>query len=658
MFSYSNNGCTVRTDGAVLIVENALTKRVFALKNGMLLTKYILDKETGYVFGRAEDESGSFDAEISVMFDDDSGRTKRHLMINVSSQDGFGRNVEHVLRLFDDSPFISVNRRVFGMPIKADIGKEQEFDGVEALYKSDESDTAVFDDICDVFSLPKAHLKAKSVRLFDKTDRNDTLVKEDEQLIYSRQNYACEGNILILSDYISGVSLMVIKDAPTHLSSVGGCGVDFYIRSGLLSVVGTGFDGSIENGASLYGSIAGIGKTEDIEMLYKRYDNETALGDKNRRTFVMSNTWGDRSRDASLCEEFMLREIDIAHKLGVDIVQIDDGWQQGVSANSIRGAGAWSGYYDMDESFWAVNTERFPNGLKPLIDRANEYGIELGLWFGPDSSNDFANYKKDVRSILSLYRQYGIRHFKLDSVNFTKKLGEENFIALMKAVQEETKNDVVFNLDVTAQNRLGYVHEKNHGTIFVENRYTDWGNYYPHNTLKNLWMLSRYIPSRRLLFEVLNNKRNGDKYEGDPLAPINYTIDYEFASVMLSNPLIWMEMSGLESGDADALSKISKVYRIHRDALWDADIKPIGSCPDGTSFAGFEAICKDGSVYVLLLREKSGMGEYEYHLSKDVSGLNMSLLISNDENAQVSPIGKRIVFNCGKDFSYLFAKLS
>ncbi|MBQ4637944.1 MAG: alpha-galactosidase [Clostridia bacterium] len=658
MFSYSNNGCTVRTDGAVLIVENALTKRVFALKNGMLLTKYILDKETGYVFGRAEDESGSFDAEISVMFDDDSGRTKRHLMINVSSQDGFGRNVEHVLRLFDDSPFISVNRRVFGMPIKADIGKEQEFDGVEALYKSDESDTAVFDDICDVFSLPKAHLKAKSVRLFDKTDRNDTLVKEDEQLIYSRQNYTCEGNILILSDYISGVSLMVIKDAPTHLSSVGSCGVDFYIRSGLLSVVGTGFDGSIENGASLYGSIAGIGKTEDIEMLYKRYDNETALGDKNRRTFVMSNTWGDRSRDASLCEEFMLREIDIAHKLGVDIVQIDDGWQQGVSANSIRGAGAWSGYYDMDESFWAVNTERFPNGLKPLIDRANEYGIELGLWFGPDSSNDFENYKKDVHSILYLYRQYGIRHFKLDSVNFTKKLGEENFIALMKAVQEETKNDVVFNLDVTAQNRLGYVHEKNHGTIFVENRYTDWGNYYPHNTLKNLWMLSRYIPSRRLLFEVLNNKRNRDKYEGDPLAPINYPIDYEFASVMLSNPLIWMEMSGLESGDADALSKISKVYRMHRAALWDADINPIGNCPDGISFTGFEAICKDGSVYVLLLREKSGMEEYEYHLSKDVSGLNMSLLISNDENAQVSPMGKRIVFNCGKDFSYLFAKLS
>ena len=30
----------------------------------------------------------------------------------------------------------------------------------------------------------------------------------------------------------------------------------------------------------------------------------------------------------------------------------------------------------------------------------------------------------------------------------------------------------------------------------------------------------------------------------------------------------------------------------------------------------------------------------------------------DDENAQVSPMGKRIVFNCGKDFSYLFAKLS
>ena len=50
----------------------------------------------------------------------------------------------------------------------------------------------------------------------------------------------------------------------------------------------------------------------------------------------LSNTWGDRSRDARLNQEFMLKEIAAGARLGVDVVQIDDGWQKGRTANSAR----------------------------------------------------------------------------------------------------------------------------------------------------------------------------------------------------------------------------------------------------------------------------------------------------------------------------------
>ena len=91
----------------------------------------------------------------------------------------------------------------------------------------------------------------------------------------------------------------------------------------------------------------------------------------------------------------------------------------------------------------------------------------------------------------------------------------------------ESGNEVVFNLDATAGRRAGYHMLNRYGNIFLENRYTDWGNYYPYHTLRNLWMLSKYVPAEILQIEFLNKWRNPDKYPtGDPFAPVNYLFDY------------------------------------------------------------------------------------------------------------------------------------
>ncbi|MFQ9799671.1 MAG: hypothetical protein ACLR23_12930 [Clostridia bacterium] len=92
------------------------------------------------------------------------------------------------------------------------------------------------------------------------------------------------------------------------------------------------------------------------------------------------------------------------------------------------------------------------------------------------------------------------------------------------------------NQDITAEIRLGYVYHKQYGTLFAENRYTGSTSYYPHNTLKNLWHLRPVLSRHPLQFELLNNRRNADQYGDDPLAPSQYSIDYEFATVMLANP--------------------------------------------------------------------------------------------------------------------------
>ena len=65
-----------------------------------------------------------------------------------------------------------------------------------------------------------------------------------------------------------------------------------------------------------------------------------------------------------VCEEFIMGELERARQLGVTIMQIDDGWQSGITANSGRATGGvWEGYYAYNNDFWKVDPKRFPHGL-------------------------------------------------------------------------------------------------------------------------------------------------------------------------------------------------------------------------------------------------------------------------------------------------------
>ena len=78
------------------------------------------------------------------------------------------------------------------------------------------------------------------------------------------------------------------------------------------------------------------------------------------------------------------------------------------------------------------------------------------------------------------------RTYKIDGVLIPDKQADVNLRAMFERVMAATGGKAVFNLDVTAGRRWGYHYGNEYGNIFLENRYTDWGNYYPHWTLRNL----------------------------------------------------------------------------------------------------------------------------------------------------------------------------
>ncbi len=686
MLEKAYQDCYAQYDGNVLRIGNYAIEREIVFDDNAPITKFLKNRITGHVWcHNAQMNLASFhfpffrfaqshiEIQIEVMNHD--GLSQNFLSVSVLFK-GKDHEVKWQHKIFPQSPFITSQLFIKGKPIEknsgpSSAGSSVEYaTGIELSYNKETSSEQIklpHIDTVDAFGIDKKHLKLESIELFDVTDHQDFLVKKRQETLYNRSTQSVRGDLFIFDTYLKGEKLMLVKEGLLAHSAINRTQDELWItNSGNVELRGSGLDYRelFENEwTPCYGSTIGVSSNEDMKKLYKRHYNLVYKGDPDEKLIIMSNTWGDRSNDARVSEAFMEKELEVASMLGVDCIQIDDGWQKGITANSaIVKGGVWEGYYASDPNFWEVNKEKFPRGLETIVQSAKEKNIQFGLWFGPDSSNDFVNWEKDANVLLEFYKTYGIRYFKLDGVKIRNKRCELNFIKLLDKVSRDSDNQIRFNLDITAEVRFGYFYEKQFGTIFVENRYTDWANYYPHATLRNLWQLSEFIPTRKLLFEVLNIQRNKEKYGDDPLSPSQYSMDYVFATTMLANPLMWMEMSNVSLEDRVLVANFTPIYKKHREKLFYAEISPIGMLPDGVSFTGFQVMTGENEGYFLLFRELTTDQTYTYCVNNlNNQELEIEMLYSNNAmvdstiSNQVSP-NNELVVTIKHPRTFIFAK--
>ena len=472
------------------------------------------------------------------------------------------------------------------------------------------------DSLAEALTLAPEHIRLIQVTLLDQTDVHNQLVFESEWLPQRNEKpLQLEGDLFIAEDTLSHSGLVFVKLAPLpHARPIK--------EPWDLEAVtrGRNLQCTLSSGSDypyVVLSYAGgrTGRTEALQGFQRQIRPYVA----SRDGMFLSNTWGDRSRDARINSEFMGHEIEAGSSLGVDVIQIDDGWQTGRTINSARGPGVWNGYWAENPNFWQPDPIRFPGGLKPLVQEAAKKGMKFGLWYSPDSSNSFVNWQRDAGRLLELHHNDGIDYFKIDGVKAITKEGEQNLRRMFNQVQRETNGAVVFDLDVTAETRPGYFGMSDVGPLFVENRYTDFHGYWPHQTLRNLWQLAAYVDPLRLRVEVLNNERNQKLYAGDPLAPEKYSPDMLFATVMFANPLGWFETSNLSPSYMAAMTKLVTTWKKERTELFSDTILPIGEAPDGTNWSGFAAFNHARtSGYLLLFRGVGSPADWRTRL--DVFG--------------------------------------
>lgn len=85
---------------------------------------------------------------------------------------------------------------------------------------------------------------------------------------------------------------------------------------------------------------------------------------------VLYNSWEATEFDVNCEHQLALAKL--ASQIGCELFVMDDGWF-GKRNNDRAGLGDWF-----------VNLEKFPQGLKPLIDGVNALGMKFGLWFEPE----------------------------------------------------------------------------------------------------------------------------------------------------------------------------------------------------------------------------------------------------------------------------------
>lgn len=481
-------------------------------------------------------------------------------------------------------------------------------------------------------SLEGNHWRIRTVSLYAFSDDSDTLIEEKESMIFAGGHKSpITGNIFFFDNLLNGESMFIASEAPDYVVNT------LYINKSMVSV-------SNEN----YAIAIGFGTTAEIEKICRSYYREAMI---NKLPRTMSNTWGDRNGYSRICRDFVLREIEAAKDIGVDIVQIDDGWQTGntydPAIKNEKGVRRFRG------DFWEYGKEKFPGGMEEITRAARDAGLKLGIWFAPDSENNYALIERDIEILKKAYNEWGVRFFKLDMYWIESEENKKQFMKLLAAIYS-FGDDVAVQLDVTRDKRINYLCGKEYGSIFVENRYTKSVNSYPYRVLRSLWGFSKYLPTTRFQFELVNPDLFKECYaENDVFAPSLYSMDYLFASVMLSNPLFWMELQFLPEERRSELKPIMKVWREIREDIASADISPIGERPDGISFTGFKVKGKEKS-YLLVFRELSDKDSFSFDIGESVD--IVKVLISNT-SVNTTVCGNTVTVKFNKTRAYALIEI-
>ena len=409
----------------------------------------------------------------------------------------------------------------------------------------------------------------------------------------------------------------------------------------------------------------------------------------SRKPYIFYNTWAFQERNkfynkqeylSSMQQARIEREIEIAHRMGVDVFVLDTGWY--------RKTGDWQ-----------TNGDRFPDGMRHIRDLLAARGMQLGLWFAPPAaactSEILQRYPDCVRRegdalppphpvwetedsrdmclvsdywegfadrLIRLAQTVGVRYFKWDAVEMfgcdrpghlhggeetTARDRAENYsfrlgLYLSKVVDKlcAAVPDAIVDMDITEGRRFVGLGFLSSGKYFAMNN----GPYYPNYDIQvpaDQW-INIFVNPGPARGWVCRKALCYDKWIPSVLMMTHYLPDdpagsqlINLASLVLGQNGIWGDLPGVSEEGVRLFGEVLAQYKRVRDDVTAADPVVYG-CP-GDLFEVHEKInAETGRGLISLFA--NAPGAYRYRLSAEKTGAPVifgSADIRKEENGTV-----------------------
>ena len=157
----------------------------------------------------------------------------------------------------------------------------------------------------------------------------------------------------------------------------------------------------------------------------------------------INHAWEGTSESATMANLDFFKWLGDEYGMKLDIYLLDAGTIDG-----------WESYGSMDsESF----KKRFPNGLKPVYEKAKSFDCRIGMWLGPDGYGNTPGQEKTRRDMLiKLCRDFDCALFKFDACCGNLRDGKmDAFMRSMKASRSFSPDLIALNhrIDLNDQAR-------------------------------------------------------------------------------------------------------------------------------------------------------------------------------------------------------------
>ena len=326
--------------------------------------------------------------------------------------------------------------------------------------------------------------------------------------------------------------------------------------------------------------IVSSGGDDGRELAIHAFDRARFPVDPQRDALIMANPWGSGNAAKAAAEANIIREIESAADLGIDIQKIDPGWQT---------------------RYWSPDPAQYPQGWAKVAAAAKRHGVQLGLWFTPGLT------EKDM--IRNSEQLGGVRYYMVDGCGLNRYPEIETLVQRFKGILEQTH----YKGRVDAHNcdpdpLFGYFFGREYGRQFLANRYTAHPPIYtPCLVLRDAWHVAKYVNLGQIQIDI----QNVDALPRRDNIPCPYSHAYATAIALMGSPLFFQETHLLSEEARKQIRPLLALYKKHRAEIFSGYVFPIGDEPNDGSWTGFQSYLPAKNAGHLMVFREAGNAQAE-----------------------------------------------